>query len=269
LKELKRIELNRIKEPERPDRITIGDEKVRELADSMKRLGLLQPIVIFPVEDGYYEIEAGHRRYLAACSLNWETIDCIVIDRETTKGHLARAHENLIRENLNILEEAKLVEALVEDQGCGVDEAARKLSKSRAWVEKRLDVLRMPETLQETLKEGKITLSVAQELWKCKDEELRHRLLEAAINYGASARTVKGWIEDHQIGPITEAYEDRQYTGTIQSMDMGDTMLRCGCCGRVFPVHVLRHMWLDPDCMAAVLELGQEVQKILKEQKNE
>ncbi|HDO25499.1 MAG TPA: ParB/RepB/Spo0J family partition protein [Nitrospirae bacterium] len=263
MKELSRIPLNKISAPENPDRFKMEHDGIMELAQSMQKLGLIQPIVVRKKGERY-EVEAGHRRLTAARSLNWSSIDAIIEDEKKEEDlHLIRAHENLIRENLNPVEEGKLVYKLVYEDGRGVEATSKLLCKSTAWVESRMDILRWPDEVTDKLRVGKITLAVAKELVKIKDKQTRLEYTNAASDYGASATVVRQWIEDTQIKNYLEQGEVASAVGQATAADMGTTRLTCGICGEYHDIDKLRHVWIDPECMVAIQELSYEIRKQL------
>lgn len=265
MKEIQAIPITKIDEPQTPDRLVIGNEGVQELAKSMQKMGLLQPILVRQKGDRY-EVEAGHRRLLAARVLNWAHIDAIIDTTEDEETmHLTRAHENLIREDLNPVEEGKLVHKLVYEDGRGVDETSKMLCKSTNWIQNRMDILRWPEEVRDSLQKGKITLAVAKELARINDKSTRDEYTKAAGDYGASSAVVRQWIEDTEIKNYLEQKEVSAAVGTATASQMGKTQLTCSICGQYHDIERLKHIWVDPDCMGAVLELSTEVRKIIQE----
>lgn len=261
MRKIESISLNLIKEPEDPQRIEISRESIDELALSMNERGLLQPIGVYK-EGEFYMIEFGHRRFLAAQQLNWPEMDCIIFENKgDAKLHIDRAHENLIRENLNPVEEARMCWAIVYEGDRGVERAALLLCKSRGWVENRLDILRYPEEIINAIAAGKIKLTVAKELARVKDIETRQRLLESTINYGASAPTVSKWIEDMSVPAYLENKELMERAGQIQAADMGQVTMQCFVCQQRYIIDYLRHVWLCPDCRAVVYQLQRATQE--------
>lgn len=259
MKELVEIPLSKIIEPLDAARAAINEEGVFELAESMLKLGLLQPILVRAVGDKY-EIEAGHRRYLAAIRLNWSTISSIIIKGEDEERlHLERAHENLVREDLNPLDEAKLVYKLVYEDGRGVEATSKMLCKSEGWILARCDILRWPQDLKTAIGTGQITLSVGKELAKVRDDEKRGRLLEAAVKHGATKRVVHQWVEDMSIDRYFESQDADSDMGSSIQVGMGDCRLECRVCGTYMDMYVMRHIWLCPDCLGGVRELAKEV----------
>ncbi|MEK7178331.1 MAG: ParB/RepB/Spo0J family partition protein, partial [Patescibacteria group bacterium] len=120
-KSLVSLNLHEILEPDKPSRDKIHQPAIQEMGNSLLKCGQLQPILVRR-ESNLYKIEAGHRRFLAARLIGWSVIDAIILDpTDEDSLHLERAHENLIREDLNPVEEARLTWDLVYEDGRGVD----------------------------------------------------------------------------------------------------------------------------------------------------
>ncbi len=268
-KTLENIPLTAITEPDDPSRNRIDSDGIRELAESLNKIGQLQPILLRKKE-GRYEVEAGHRRFLAAKSLNWSTIDAIVLnDGEEEDTHLERAHENLIRENLNPVDEAKLVWTLVYHDGRGVESTAKMLCKSEGWVEARMNVLQWPEELISAIEAGQISLTNGKILSKVQDQETRSRLLDSTIEYSPSKRVLERWISDMDTLEYLSNQDIRSESAEIQSADMGTVHMECRVCAYKFQINHMRHIWLCPDCMMAMRNLANELRNEMAKQKGE
>ena len=229
----------------------------------MKKLGMLQPILLRK-EDHQYRIEAGHRRFLAAQMLNWPAIDAIILEpTEDDNLHLERAHENLIRADLNPVEESKIVWDLVYEDGRGIERSAKLLCKTESWVDTRLEIAKFPDDLKEALSKREIKVAVAKELAKVKNHETRERLLKSAIEYGASAPVVHRWIDDAQVGRFLEQQEVASAVGDAVAIDRSQVTMPCRICDISQLIDVLRHIWICPECMGAMRELARETQKQL------
>lgn len=262
--DLKSVAMLEILEPKNPTRFSLERDGLEELAESMKKLGLLQPILLRP-ENGLFRIEAGHRRFLAAQILGWKNIDAII--QESTSEdhlHLERAHENLIRADLNPVEESKIVWDLVYEDGRGVEKAAKLLCKTLSWVETRLEIAKFPDDLKESLTRREIKVAVAKELSKVKNMETRGRLLKSAVEYGASAVVVRQWCNDSQVGIFLENQEVASAIGDMVAIERSQVTMPCRICDCSQLIDVLRHIWICPDCLGAVRELSRETQKQLR-----
>jgi len=263
-KELLSLPMYLVLEPKNPDRADINRDALEELASSMKSRGLLQPILVRS-ENENYRIEAGHRRFLAAQILGWKYIDAIVQAPSSEDAlHLDRAHENLVRCNLNPVEEAKIVWALVHDDGRGVEKVASMLCRTLSWVDGRLEIAKMPDDLKEALSKNEIKVAVAKELCKVKNHETRERLLKSTVEYGASAAVVKQWISDSSVNQFLEQSEVQGAVGDMVAIDRSQVTMPCRICNISQPIDVLRHIWICPECMGAMRELARETQKQLQ-----
>ncbi len=257
------VKMKLIQEPLKKQREHISLESIEELSGSMRKLGLLQPILIRKNDSGY-EIEAGHRRFLAAQMLGWEEIEAKVLDSTDEDSlHLERAHENLIREDLNPVEEAEVVWDLVYEDGRGVEKTAALLCKKVGWVERRLDIHLYPDDLKEAVRKNLIKLAVANELKHVKDQAARERLLNSVIEFGASSRTVKHWIEDSQVGQFIENRETKLDQDDNPVIARSEVSMVCRICNLTHNIDVLRHIWICPECLGVIRELARETQKQL------
>lgn len=259
-----KIGVEKIQEPLSPSRNQIDHNALMELAESIKTRGLLQPIIVYRVSDGY-EIEAGHRRFLAVKMLGWSVIDAIVKDNDDEESlHLDRAHENLVRCDLDPVEESKIVWDLVYEDGRGAEKVSKMLCKTISWIDSRLEIAKFPDDIKKALSQRDIKVAVAKELCKVHDVDNRARLLQAAIEYGASATVVKQWCSDSQVGDFLSNCEVQEAGGDAVAIKSSQVMMPCRICDITHNIDVLRHIWICPECMGAMRELARETQKQLK-----
>lgn len=191
----KLITLEKIIEPAHIIREQISDEKIIELAESMKEIGQLQAILVRQVDDKY-EIIAGHRRYLAMKMLGWKTIEAKITVADNNTTILQRVHENLYRDDITNVDEANIVAYLHYECKWELPQISSKLRKSQRWIADRIDIYHMPDEIKNALREKKIPTSVALELMKIDEPEKRIYFLENAILHGATQRQVMGWRID-------------------------------------------------------------------------
>ena len=249
------------------DKISVDD--LIELVHSRRARGLLQALLVKPVGDNF-EVVAGHRRYLAVKEIGFSSVPCYVSEYDSeVVSEIDKAHENLIRVNLNIIEEARLIKSLVYENNRGVDEVANILSKSVTWVDNRLDVLSWQEDVLQALEKGSINLAVGKELSKVKNDSQRISLLESAIQYGVPARVVKQWIDDFSVQDYLNQKKVSQETGELISADSAPVYMPCKVCSIKFEMNLLRHIWLCPECMVGMRHLASAVQEEMEKQKLE
>jgi len=132
---------------------------IDELADSIRRHGLLQPLLVRIRPDGEagYQLIAGERRWRAAQQVGMETVPCRVIEFGDRQSSEAALEENLKREDLNVLEKARAFKDYLDRFGGTIEELARQLSMSRANVSNMMRLLELPDAVQKMLREGRIS----------------------------------------------------------------------------------------------------------------
>lgn len=194
--EFRRVPLHEIDQPQLPMRSQMDDAKLHELAQDMRSQGLLQPIGIFP-HDGRYEIEFGHRRFLAAEKLGWADIPALVFSRDELQNGAAMVAENTLREDVNAAEEAVFYAQLIERHGWDEPTLCAKVKKSPDYIGDRFRLLRNDPEVFNAVLADRINFSVARELNKCPVEDMRRYYLDQAIRSGTSARVVRQWIADY------------------------------------------------------------------------
>ena len=169
-------------------RSSFDESLLEELADSITEHGILQPIVVRPIPTGGYMIVAGERRFRAAHKAGLTTIPAIVksiTDQEAIEIALI---ENLQRDDLNPVEEAKGYKRLMEQAGLSQEEAAQKVGRSRSAVANSLRLLSLPSDVLELLSERKMTTGHAKVLLSLDDDDLISEAAKTVISGKLSVR---------------------------------------------------------------------------------
>ncbi|WP_404459606.1 nucleoid occlusion protein [Oceanobacillus kapialis] len=156
------------------------EEKIKELAQTINTHGMIQPIVVRKLEEeeGKYELIAGERRWRAVQSLGWETVSAIVREMTNTETASVALIENLQREELTVIEEAKAYAQLLELHSLTQEALAQRLGKNQSTIANKLRLLKLPEEVQEALLDKMITERHARALIKLKDPEKQLQLLK-------------------------------------------------------------------------------------------
>jgi ParB family transcriptional regulator, chromosome partitioning protein len=172
--------------PDQP-RTTISQEAIDELADSIGKVGVLQPIIVRPFSGGY-QIIAGERRWRAARAAGLERVPVVI--RSTTEAQSLEIAliENLQRQDLNAMEEARGYRRLLNDHHLTQAEMAAKVSKSRSAVANALRLLDLPDEVQEMLAEDKLTAGHARAVLSVPDDDRRLNLAHRIVDDGLSVR---------------------------------------------------------------------------------
>jgi ParB/RepB/Spo0J family partition protein len=161
--------------PEQP-RLAFDEATLAELAASIREHGVLQPILVRPLEDGGYQLIAGERRWRASQAAGLSTIPALVEEIDDDTALEISIIENLQREDLSPLDEASMYDRMVRDHGYSVRKLAQKLGKDKGYLENRLRLADAPPEIRELVSLRKDTLSHAYELLKVDDPRKRKRL---------------------------------------------------------------------------------------------
>jgi ParB family chromosome partitioning protein len=189
------VRLDELRPNPRQPRQEFDEDALAELTASISEVGLLQPIVVRPVEDpesgARYEIVMGERRWRAVLAAGLETIPAIV--RETADEDLLRDAllENLHRAQLNPLEEAAAYQQLLDDFGCTHEELSRRIARSRPQVTNTLRLLKLPPPVQRRLAAGVLTAGHARALLGLADAAAAEALASRIVAEGLSVRSTE------------------------------------------------------------------------------
>lgn len=189
--------------PNQP-RTDIDQEKVAELADSIKRHGLLQPIIVRPMGERY-QIIAGERRWRASRLAGLESVPVRVLHSDEAQSLEIALIENLQREDLNAIEAAYGYKRLIDNHGMTHSALADTLSMSRAAISNALRLLDLPEAVQAYVFEGKLTAGHARAILAVPSDEAREKLAEKVIEGGLSVRETENLARLYEGGALPKA----------------------------------------------------------------
>ncbi len=176
--------------PDQPRR-TFEDESIAQLSESIRNQGILQPLLVVPTAGGRYRIIAGERRFRAARMAGMETLPCIVKDIDVISQMEIALIENLQREDLNPMEAAKGIQALMKQCGYTQEKVSARLGKSRPAVANLLRMLTLPDEITEMVRDGLLTAGHARVLAGLGSREEQIRLGKAAAEQGMSVRELE------------------------------------------------------------------------------
>ena len=173
---VRNIDVERIApNPEQP-RLAMDEVSLEELAASIREHGVLQPILVRPLEDGAFQLIAGERRWRASKAAGLTTIPALVEEIDDDTALEISIIENLQREDLSPLDEASMYDRMVREHGYSVRRLAQKIGKDKGYLENRLRLADAPEDVRELVSLRKDTLSHAYELLKVDDPRKRRKL---------------------------------------------------------------------------------------------
>jgi ParB family transcriptional regulator, chromosome partitioning protein len=172
----------------RQPRTQFDEQTLRELADSIREHGLIQPLIVKRTSEDQFTLIAGERRWRAALLAGLETVPVVVKDVAPQQMLELALVENVQRADLNALEEAQAYKHLSEEFGLTQDQIAQRVGKSRVAVANTLRLLKLPEAIKARLADGLITEGHARALLTITDGAVQHRLLSQIVKNGLSVR---------------------------------------------------------------------------------
>ena len=173
--------------PDQPRR-DFDEEELQSLSESISTHGIIQPLTVRALENGYYQIIAGERRWRAARQANLSEVPAIVIEADDKKATELALIENLQRQDLNPVEEALGYQSLMEDYGLTQEEAAARVGKSRPTVANALRLLSLCPEVLERLRKGELTAGHARAILTIKNEKKQQEAAQKICALGLSVR---------------------------------------------------------------------------------
>ncbi|MBQ7739718.1 MAG: ParB/RepB/Spo0J family partition protein [Eubacterium sp.] len=172
-------------------RKTFDEEALEELAASIRQHGVLQPLLVRPLASGGYQLVAGERRWRASRMAELNEVPVIIKELTDTEAMELAIIENLQREDLNPIEEAEGLNALVEKCGFSQEEIALSVGKSRPAIANSLRLLKLPEEIREMTKNGEISAGHARALLRFEGEALMLEVAEQIVSRKLTVRDVE------------------------------------------------------------------------------
>lgn len=171
------------------------DDKITELAESIRMHGIIQPIMVRRAQVGY-EIVAGERRWRAAIEAGLKRVPCIIRELDEQQNMLIAIIENMQREDLNAIEEAQALNDMILTFGLTQEEVSKSVGKSRPYITNALRLLKLPEPVRELVIDGKLTGGHARAIAGIKEAEKQKEAAEKAAEEGLSVREIENYVSD-------------------------------------------------------------------------
>jgi ParB family transcriptional regulator, chromosome partitioning protein len=193
--ELRELPVGLIKPNPGQPRTKFDPEALSALAASIETSGIVQPLLVRPLPDGSYELVAGERRWRAAQEAGLEKVPAVVREQAEAERLQAALIENMVREDLNPVEEAKACAALVEDLGLTKEELARRVGRSRPAVSNLIRLLELPDETLALLESGELSGGHGRALLGASGNDVRRRLARDAVRAGWSVRETENRVK--------------------------------------------------------------------------
>jgi len=256
MKEVKEIPIEKIQAGEHEQRLEISDESIDGLAVSIRRVGIISPLIVEEKGDAF-QLVAGHRRLLAAARVGLSVVPCVV--QSGSKGMQAEVTfaENFFRENLSPVELSAALKDVLDSGVIGGKELAAGFHRTEHWVHRMVAICDWPADVLDAIHNGGLSVSAASNLACVTEDRYRNFLMRNAVEQGATARTTAAWLQAWRaMQPAEEAITAAPVAGVTPSVPLVP-QAPCFCCGQAFRVNEMSHV---PVCGACVQVLRQAVQ---------
>lgn len=208
------VKLSRIQpDPDQP-RKNFDEEKLNELADSIRTYGMISPIVV-KRRGALYEIVAGERRWRAARIAGLKEIPVVIKEVDEKTSRELSIIENIQRDDLNAVEEARAYQSLIEEYGLTQEEVAARVAKNRSTITNSLRLLKLEPEILTLLQDGKITQGHARALLAVEDTELRKKIAEKCTKENLSVREIETLVK---LDKLSKAKKEKKSSPEAQEL---------------------------------------------------
>ncbi len=195
-------------------------ESISTLADSIREHGILQPILVRPMESGGYQIVAGERRWRAARMLGLDEVPVNIKELSDVETMQIAIIENLQRENLNPVEEAAGYNELIENYGMTQEQVGKMVGKSRSAVANAVRLLSLPQRVLKMLENGELSSGHAKALLGFEDEEMMLAIANRAADGGMTVRQVEKLAQKSTVEIHTPPTDDKKIDNYFTEMEI-------------------------------------------------
>ncbi len=192
--ELRELPVELIKPNPAQPRTNFDPEALAALAASIESSGVVQPLLVRPLHDGSYELVAGERRWRAAQQAGLERVPAVVRDQAETERLQAALIENMVREDLNPVEEARACDALIHELDLSKEDLARRVGRSRPSISNLIRLLELPDEALEMLESGDLSEGHGKAILGASGNDVRRRLAREAARGGWSVRETENRV---------------------------------------------------------------------------
>lgn len=247
--EIQNIPINQIQVGPHRKRSEGEDEEIQELAASVRRVGVLEPIIVRRKDDTFLLV-AGHRRIAAATAAALAEIPAIITEGNEAEAAEISFAENFFRRDLSQVEQAAAIRECLDAGIMNIEQLAQGLHRSQQWITEQAHMTTWaPEVLQ-AIHVKQISVSAARNLAQITDPQYRGFLLHNAVENGVTARVTAAWLQAWQLSrPAEEALSTAPVDGVIPAVAVVP-QAPCMFCANVFRTDALNYMGVCGTCLA-------------------
>lgn len=252
---LEQIPIEKIKVGDHALRMDQEDETLFSLAASIRRIGILVPLVCRRDADSFILV-AGHRRLAAAKHVGCKTVPVVVGEYDNAQSSEVSLAENLFREDLSAVEVASGIKDIIDQGVMALTDLAAAMHRSEHWIHAQIALLSWPVDVLAAVHSGVLSVSAASNLALITDDTYRGFLLDNARDSGATARTTAAWLQAwRSMAPAAEAIQAPAVSGESPTTPMVP-QAPCICCSQVFRTDQLSHVPVCSSCINVIREVG-------------
>ena len=255
MEKMQEIAIGKIKVGDHDQRLDMHDEEINALASSIRRIGIINPIVVSD-DGGDLRLIAGHRRLLAASLAGLQFVPCVVRTPQKEVDSEITFAENYFRKDLTPVELACALKDCLDQKTMTVKELADGFHRSEHWVHSMIAIAGWPVDVQEAIHDKEISVSAASNLAMVADENYRAFLLRNAAESGATARTTAAWLQAWRaMAPPEKAIEAQPVPAGPGQVPLVP-QAPCLCCAQIFPVNMMSHVPMCGECIKVIRKVG-------------
>ncbi len=191
------IDINEIKPNRNQPRKLFDADRLQELADSIQEHGVIQPLIVRSVDNGF-ELVAGERRWRAARLAGLKAVPCLLRELSEEENALIAIIENMQREDLNPIEEAEGLNRMIDAFGLTQEQVSKSVGKSRPYITNSLRLLKLPMEIKDMLSQGTLTPGHGRALLAMSDTKVQLLVAQKIVSEGLSVRAVEAMVQKKQ-----------------------------------------------------------------------
>ncbi|MBS4534958.1 ParB/RepB/Spo0J family partition protein [Clostridium sp. D2Q-14] len=212
------IKISEIKPNKNQPRQTFNSERIKELSESIKRIGIIQPIIVKKHDSGY-EIIAGERRFRAAKINDLDTVPCIIREEDERKSIEMALIENIQREDLNPIEEAIAYNEMLEKYNLTQGQLSEIVGKSRTYITNLIRLLNLSDEIKNLIEERKLSIGHGRALLSISSKEKQEEIALSIIDNKLSVRETEGLIKKLQSSKKNKSIKEKKKDPILKGIE--------------------------------------------------
>lgn len=254
--EIIEVEISKIDTGFHKQRMEVDDEAINDLTCSIRRIGMLVPLVA-RLDGDRYVLIAGHRRLRAAELCGLDKVPVLLRETGVEDGAEVAFAENFFRADLSAVEQACAIKDVIDTGALTIDQVAVGFHRTPDWVRRQLSILDWPDDVLDALHSGRISVSAASNIALITEDTYRSFLVKNAVENGATARTTAAWLQAFRAMAPVDAALNAEPVAQGSPSTPAVPQAPCICCGNVFRTDELSHVPVCVGCIRVIRGVGE------------